>query len=323
MAFRGKNIKIVLKLGISLVLLLILFRFTDSRVFFQYVSQIGWPMVVGAWVYYSICQWLSAIRWQWLLAAKEIHVPVYKLFEFYMVGMFFNNFLPGAVGGDVVKGYDLYRHTQQADEAIVSVFMERFTGLIGLTLLAIFTLVFVFPQLESSLVSYLVGATTLFLVSICVVIWFTPSLPQWVQLLTNKLPEKAGALVEDSVRALVAYRHHPSLVIKTILLSLLIQGLFALYYAFAAMAMEMEISVIYFLLFLPLITLVTMVPISFGGLGLREAIMIALFGLVGITSAQILALSLSVHVINLGLSLFGGLIWVVRKRVPQSSFGAQ
>ncbi len=80
------------------------------------------------------------------------------------------------------------------------------------------------------------------------------------------------------------------------------------------MALDMDISVTYFLLFLPLITLVTMVPISFGGLGLREATMVALFALVGITSAQILALSLTVHLINLGLSLFGGLIWIVRKR---------
>ncbi len=303
-----------MKLSVSLFLLWVLFQFTDSEVFFQHVSEVGWALVLGAWLYYGACQWLSALRWQWLLGAKQIHVPVYKLFEFYMVGMFFNNFLPGAVGGDLVKGYDLYRHTEQADEAIVSIFMERLTGLIGLTILAILTLLAVTPQIESSTVVYLVSATTLFLVFVCVIIWFTPSLKKWTRILTNNLPDKAGKIIEDSVHALIAYRDHPSILLKTILLSLLIQGLFALYYAFAAMALDMDISVTYFLLFLPLITLVTMVPISFGGLGLREATMVALFALVGITSAQILALSLTVHLINLGLSLFGGLIWIVRKR---------
>ena len=68
------------------------------------------------------------------------------------------------------------------------------------------------------------------------------------------------------------------------------------------------------MIFRPVITIVSLIPISIGGLGVREGAMVLLFGQVGVASADILSISLTVHVINAILSVWGGAILLLRKR---------
>src|SRR3972149_5188935 len=56
-------------------------------------------------------QVIATYRWHIFVKADNPQVPLVKLFSFYLVGLFFNNFLPTAVGGDVVRGYDLYKYS--------------------------------------------------------------------------------------------------------------------------------------------------------------------------------------------------------------------
>jgi uncharacterized membrane protein YbhN (UPF0104 family) len=79
--------------------------------------------------------------------------------------------------------------------------------------------------------------------------------------------------------------------------------------------MGIPIDFIYFVLFLPLVTLVSLVPISIGGLGIREAVMVALFAAVGVSKADVLSVSLTVHIINTLLSLWGGFL-LLRRPAP-------
>jgi len=79
---------------------------------------------------------LSVIKWQILLKSKGHEVSISYLFKLYLVGYFFNNFLPSNVGGDLVRGYELGTFTGNKSEAMASVFMERLTGLIVLVVIA-------------------------------------------------------------------------------------------------------------------------------------------------------------------------------------------
>jgi uncharacterized membrane protein YbhN (UPF0104 family) len=72
--------------------------------------------------------------------------------------------------------------------------------------------------------------------------------------------------------------------------------------------MGIPINLIYFLLFLPAVTLVSLIPLSLGGLGIREASMAVLFGAAGISAADVIAVSLTIHIINTLLSLWGGVL---------------
>ncbi len=303
------------KLVLSVALLWYLFWISDLSRFVDIVESIHPIYIPLAWIYYGICTWLSAYRWKILLEAKDVHAPVSKLFSFYMVGMFFNNFLPGAVGGDIVKVRDLYRYTRRFQLAVTSVFLERFTGLIGLTFLGIGGAVIGLSKIESVLIlACLVGAAIL-LALVVAIIWF----PLGANLVSRVLSILPARKILETIKALYqllhSYRKHKGALWWSIAVSVLVQLLFAVYYALAAITLGIDADVLYFVLFLPVITIVTMVPISLGGLGVREAIMVMLFAEVGVSSADVLAISLSVYVVNTALSLWGGLILLVRRPV--------
>jgi len=311
------------KVLVSGLLLTYLIYQTDQEDLFAYVQSVPLWFVLVAWLFYGICQWISAYRWNLFLVVKGIHVRLKTLFSFYMVGMFLNNFLPGAVGGDIVKTTDLYRLTRQGNYAISSVFLERFTGLVGLTVVGVIAAAFTLSSSDSLIVLVSVLGTAAILLVVTLIMWFEPLMSLVIKLSDAMLPKVIGQKFKELFQALHSYRQHPKEMLIAIVVSILLQLMFALYYALFAWQLGIDIDITYFVLFLPAITLVTMLPLSLGGLGIREGLMVLLFSQVGVSSAEILSISLTVHVVNIGLSLFGGAILAFRKPVTEARLATE
>jgi hypothetical protein len=299
---------LLLKITVSGCLLAYLFSVADIDQFVSRITSLSPEFVVFGWFYYAICQWISAYRWQQFLTAEGANVPVGKLFNFYMIGMFLNNFIPGGLGGDVVKGYRLHQTINNTNLAIVSVFLERLTGLLGLTLIAVLATPFNLVKLQSDVTLLAVAGSVVFLLMVVLFIWCPPMARFNLWLAKTVFPHAFYEKLSQLYLALYSFRKHRKTLASATLISAVLQLMFAFYYALAAQALHIQIDFIYFVLFLPAITIITMVPLSIGGLGLREAVMISLFGSIGVSSADVLSISLSVYSINLLLSLFGGLL---------------
>lgn len=309
-----KTLGFIVKLLISAGLLAYLFSVADIDQFVGRIASLGPEFVVFGWVYYAVCQWISAYRWQLFLVAEGASVSVYRLFKFYMVGMFLNNFIPGGLGGDIVKGYRLHQTINNPNLAIVSVFLERLTGLVGLTVLAVAVSPFNLVKLQSQTALLAVAGSALFLLLLMLVIWCPPMARLNLWLSKKLFPKALGEKIAQLYMALYSFRNHRRTLLGATAVSTVLQLMFAIYYALAAKALHIDVDPIYFILFLPAITIVTMVPLSIGGLGIREGVMIGLFGSVGVSSADVLSISLSVYSINLLLSLFGGLMMFERRK---------
>jgi len=246
-------------------------------------------------------------------------VPLRKLFSFYLIGLFLNNFLPGAVGGDVAKAYYLYQRTGQGHYAISSVFLERFSGLLGLSILSVVALAVGFPRVNQPLLLTSVGGSALFLMLVVLVLWWAPLLPSIQRGMGMVLPRRIGTQLQQLYGALASYRQHRSVLLQAVALSVVLQVLYAFYYGGVAWGLGISLNVFYFLLFLPLVSLVTLVPITLGGLGLREGMLVVLFGAVDLAAADILAVSLTVHVLNALLSASGGFLLLLQRSEPNTS----
>lgn len=319
MANQGNSKITAVKFIISIGLLGYLLYLTRVENFFLRLQRLHLGFIIFGWIYYSLCQWLSAYRWQLFLTVKQIEVPLSKLFSFYMVGMFLNNVMPGAVGGDIAKSYDLYQYTKQGKYAVLSVFLERFTGFIGLSLIGVLALLIGFREIQSPLAFWAVAGTALFLTGVTVLIWYPPA-SRFVQAIALKVfPRSIGEKLSRLYEALSGYREHRNTLFSAIALSVLLQLMMAFYYSLTADALGTPIDVKYFILFLPLVTLISVTPISLGGLGVKEATMILLFAEVGVSAPDILAVSLTVHLLNTLLSFWGGAILFFRKPIPTSS----
>jgi len=318
MTITHKQMALVAKFGVSIAVLWYLFAVANVDAFLSRIASLPPVFVALAWGYYAFCQWLSAYRWQLILATEGIHLTLYRLFSFYMVGMFMNNFLPGAVGGDMVKSYDLYRATGKGSHAVASVFLERFTGLVGLAAIAVLAALVSVGRVHSMLIWIAVLGTVALLVLVIVAIW-SPRIARIVfGLLHRILPAGFAQRLRALHEVLLAYRKHKKTLWLAVFLSAIIQILFAIYYALTASVLGIDVSVLYFILFLPIVSITTMVPISFGGLGIREAVMAILFAEVGVTTADVLSISLTVFVINAILSLWGGVILLSRTTVRKA-----
>ena len=290
---------------------LLLWR-TDVERVAEHVQRLTLAFVLFASGYYAACQLLSSVRWRLFLTAKGVAVPTTTLFSYYMIGMFFNNFLPGAVGGDAAKAYLLYRRCGEGHLAVSSVFLERFAGLLGLSIVSVAALAISVAWIRSPLVFAAVGGTALFLIAVALGLWWAPLSARIGNALGRLAPGWLGPRLERFYGALAGYREHPGTLLGAVLLSVVIQGLYALYYALVARGLGLSIDVVYFLLFLPPVSVLMLVPIGLGGLGLREAALVVLFAAVGVPAADILAVSLTAHALGALLSLWGGLLLLGR-----------
>jgi uncharacterized protein (TIRG00374 family) len=300
--------KVAIRIFVSIVVLAALFTQVSFQDVANNLRRVSIAFVLFAWCYYALSQWISAYRWQLLLRARSVEVPLSELFSFYMIGMFANNFMPGSIGGDVIKSYYLYRRTRKLQISVVSVFLERFTGLLGLCLLAIATLAIGYRYLRSTMVVTSVCGSAAFLVLIVLVLWQLPNIVARVPIVTRFVPKRLSVSAAELYGALASYQNHVRTLLAAVAVSVVLQLMLASYFSLASVAMGIPIDLIYFLLFLPAVTLVSLIPLSLGGLGIREASMVVLFGAAGISTSDVLAVSLTIHFINMLLSLWGGVL---------------
>jgi uncharacterized membrane protein YbhN (UPF0104 family) len=268
----------------------------------------AWYIAFGL-IYYFVCQVISAFRWQVLLRVRGIETRFSRLRRLYLVGMFANNFLPGAVGGDAVKALGVYRDDNPGDLAAASVLVERFLGLAALGTLGLIAAVPVLADRQADPVVLLATVGTAAAIGLAgLIVWCPPISSRVARMLGSARLGRAGTLFRSLFVATEVYWSHRKALMIAFLLSLIVQAMIGLYYVITAQVTGLDISPLYFFAFLPAITLVSMAPISIGGLGVREVVMIFLFSRVGASSADVLTVSLIIHALNTVLSLSGGAI---------------
>jgi len=299
---------VFLKTIVSLGLLVLVFSHINLNQAWARFQYLSWPFVAFALLYYTGCQWLSCLRWQVVLRSTGHSIPMTSLLSSYFAGMFLNIFLPGALGGDVYRVYRVAQKTKDSEVALVSVFLERFTGLAALSALALLGLPPAFRLVRRwdiillfiTCVGMLVGAVLL-IASPKLLIWTEP----WF--LKLRLSGLAARLAKIQILLRQFAQHRPALALS-MGLSLLLQLAIVYYHYLVAQQLKIPISYLELLVFIPIIVVVTLLPISLGGLGLKEGLWVYLFSRIGLTVDQALLLSLTITMLGWLLSLPGFVI---------------
>jgi glycosyltransferase 2 family protein len=305
------NLITLLKLLISLGLLVLIFTHIDLAQVWNRVQYLSLPFVLFALIYYTGCQWLSCLRWQLILRATGHSVPILSLLNSYFAGMFFSIFLPGSYGGDMYRIYRVKRRIGDLEVATASVFLERFAGLA-----AVFALALIGLPLALKIVGRW-DIVILFLVCGGVIaggflLIISPQLLLWTEPLLVRLHLRSLvvriAKIQKIVRQFLQHRRSLTLAIGV---SLLVQLAVIYYQYLLARQLQIPISFLELLIFAPISIVVTLLPISLGGLGVQEGLWAYLFSRVGLTAEQAVLLSLTFTMLGWLLSLPGGLIILV------------
>jgi uncharacterized membrane protein YbhN (UPF0104 family) len=261
------------------------------------------PLGVGL---YLLAQWLSSLRWKALSGPFRLgHLPIGEFFRLYLVGMFFSLFLPGAMGGDVLRAVFLAsKGGEKKRLASLTVLAERGVGL--LTLLCITTFACWMPEtasLPSSVRNTLSISLACLLGLYALVLIARPPLARWA----NRYP-----LLEPLVMAESCWRDL-RLVGWSFCLSLLVHAAcLAIHWGIAwAMGMEQRISLPYLIAAFGMTGLSSILPLSFNGIGVREGTYVLILSQAGWDRHVALAFGLYWLLISILTSLVGGLCYVL------------
>jgi uncharacterized protein (TIRG00374 family) len=303
---------VVLKGGVSVALLALLFSRVDRAQMAAALRGASLPLLLSCLPLYAVGQTLSTWRWQILLRAEGIRVPLRRLLALYLEGMFFSLCLPTAVGGDVVRGYRIWHLTRAGEGAVASILVERVTGFVAMIGIAAVATAAAFASgtLRDPLIGLFVAAVMAALTAAIVLIG-----SPWTLGLAERLAgRRAGGGTFQAVRrfceAVQRYRGHRAAVGAALGISLAFQTLLVLLVFLVAVALHLPVTFGQFLIFIPILNVLAMLPISLGGLGVREGGAVILLGKVGVDPAAALTLSLLWFAIVAVASLPGGLIFL-------------
>jgi len=301
-----------LKIMISLALIAYLFRRIDLAEVGSVLASARPAYLLLALFLYLAAITLNAVRWQGLLRAQGLAVPLTALLECTFVGVFFNNFLPANVGGDVIRGYGLARYTDRAADAAVSVIVDRIVGLLAfLTSAVVAALIALRTTGQANLRQLALAAVvTLGVVGLGFLLLLSRRLRAWLgKLFRQRLLSPLAPFYGRLSNAFDVYRHSNGALALAFLISLALVFSTNLVNWFLALALGGGISFLYICLLNPLIAFVLLIPISIGGLGLNQSAYVFFFGLVGVPERLALAVSLLLQLTVYLSSLPGGMLW--------------
>lgn len=243
-------------------------------------------------ILYAFSLYISSIRWSLFISQP---MKVRRLFSMYMIGSFFNICLPGIIGGDALKAYYLSRElsnqphqkTKRMDEdaeAIASVFMDRYIGfsaLLSIGMLAFpFGLTYIKRDSNSDLLLWIMP-TMFFLFTLFSFLIFRYKIGLSIP------------LIKKIYEFFSAYSQKKQTMIKAFLYSIIIQGIGILSVYILSKSMSFHIPLIPLLIFIPMIIVITLLPISISGIGVREFAFILFLGSVGVSADISTAISLT------------------------------
>jgi uncharacterized protein (TIRG00374 family) len=265
---------------------------------------VGFLLVIAALV-------VSAYKWQLLLVVQDVHVPLWRLFTSYLVGLFFNNFLPTNIGGDIVRMHDVSKYTGKGAEAVASVIGERLLAAFALALTAAagLALSYQFSNGFGGMVA------ALFLLTLAIIAAFANDrlrhlLSQKVSLPNVFSLRRRLRGVASSMSTCLSDR---TTVLWVLAYSLVFHFIVVLINYVIFLALGLDVPLVYCLLFIPIISAIQMLPVSISGLGVREGAYVYFFGSLGLSSAESIASSLIFWILVAIVSLAGGVIFAMRK----------
>jgi glycosyltransferase 2 family protein len=304
-----RKIRTILIISFSLSLLVLVIGKVGVRELYQTMKNANLY-----WVVLSICLeplliWVSAKRWQILIESQGYRVSLVKLNALYLIGRFFNNFLPSNVGGDVIRGYELSKDTKNLSVALASVFVDRFTGFVMLVFLALIAFITHYKIINDIRFSVILVFSVIILFFILWLVLDKRILSVAnrignVPLLRDYLPKinKLHANIYD-------YKGKNKALTLALFWSFLFMVLAILNVYTSARAFHDSISLIEIATIVPVIMIVAMVPFTLNGLGLEEWAYVLLFSWFGLPETVGLSTIVMVRSKSLILALFGGLLY--------------
>lgn len=245
-------------------------------------------------------------------AYDDVKISFFTQVKIFLIGLFFNNFMLGSTGGDVMRAYYLSKRTaHKKTEVIATVFLDRIIGVLSMIFMsAVFILLETSqPQLRQyfyTLISFL-GA-----ILICGSLFLSKTILKKIPFLEKTI--RSLPFHEMLIRVYNTfhkYHNHKMLVIQSALHSIILQMMSVSIFVVLGKAIGINIEYLHYFAIIPLVFVINALPISLGGLGVGEAACVVLLALVGVPKEMSLALAFLNRIVIFAFSTIGGAIYLL------------
>jgi hypothetical protein len=309
----NSKIQFMLKTFVSIVLIIYLLSRTDyTAIYKSLISATPFYLLLALSTLF-LGKLLTSFRWQLLLVAQNIKIPLKSLIASLYVGQFFNSFLPTTIGGDAIRAYDTAEASKEPAKSVTTVFMDRFIGVLALVLLAILAFILAF-LMGDDVLYYLIPVLSVFLLCLIgLVIVLNDLLFELIakglrRINLNRIADQ----LEKIYRSIQEMKVDPITLLYAFAISLLLQINVVIFYYFISLGLGLEIPILYYFIIVPVTLTILIVPFSINGIGLREGVFVFLLAGIGVSPSDAIALSLLSFFLVLTQAVIGGIVFAFR-----------
>ncbi|MCM8823970.1 MAG: flippase-like domain-containing protein [Candidatus Omnitrophica bacterium] len=305
---KRKNILFLIRVLVGIGIILALFKFIPySDLVRIYKGSIKFYFLLVFFIG-ILSNIIGALRWWYILYSLGIKLKIREIIYAYFSSLFFNLFSPSTIGSDIFRGIALGWHYHNFSRFLPSVILDRLSGVVGLSILSLMGIILGRNFIPDKQVFFIL---TIFLI----VVLFSAYLilnKSFLQFLTRhlnkrKLKTKILALGEG-----LSYISHPYKVFTLTIVYSIFGHLFTcVVYYLLSKAFFLNISILYFFIFVPITAFISGIPITVVGMGTRDLASVYFLSKIGVEKSVSLSISLVILFIAILIGILGGLIYVV------------
>ena len=293
-------IVILAKVAFTAVLAKWIINSIDFKSFTNILSSITWPFIVWIIIISFIAIAFTTLRWKVLMRPTKSNFSYIHLLYLTFIAHCYNILVPGNITGDVVRALKT---------STATVFLDRLIGMLGLVVIVLCGIIFSYPTLsELGLMRYII--VVMLILSLLSISIFSRRVTRqfsWIGNMLGPFYEK----IKVALLSIQLYRNYYREIIEAFCATLSSHLLIVTTVYLINMAIGSNATYLHCLLFVPVIGLISSIPVTIGGIGLREAGYILLFTQVGVTKEHALGMSLIYFLLFFGWAIVGAILSVI------------
>jgi len=313
-----KTLLILAKISISGLLIYLTLKSIGTSEFVSGIIQANPAYVIAGAVVFLVSYLIGATQWWLILKSNNIKIAWSRALSFYFIGLFFNNFLPSSLGGDVFRMIDIKQHGADSSAAVSTVFLDRFAGLFVMSGMAMLAspVIFLNQQISRQLQIFLIC-----LPLVWILIFFVLFNKKLADFFFNIIDKFIPGKIKESIRKIhhniYEFGRNPAFAVKILGIALCVQLCRITTIYLLSRSIGFHATPIYFLIFIPLIAIAAAAPISLGGLGVREKLGVFLFSTVTVDGQPAAIFLFMAYITAVLTSLPGGVLFSIRSLNPR------
>lgn len=274
---------------------------------------------------------VAAVRWRMLLGAQKIYIGFWHALRLTLVGLFFNNFMPGLTGGDVIKAYYAAKLTEdRKTHAVVTVFLDRIIGMVALGLVAGLAILVGIIGAGASSEKEFVEAGWFIAAFVAVTVGggicfysrrlrrlllaLAKAIPGYAKLRATGFAARAMEVVKKVDGALFLYRYEKVVLLSTTAISFVAHSsaILSIYYFGRSLGIT-QASLLQYFVIVPVGFIISSIPVTPAGWGVGEAVFKVLFGAVGVPGGAAVTMSVIYRLGQAIWTLPGGVMFMFQR----------